>query len=121
MFNYSRFIEKYGTHIVVGVKMGGKDIVHIKQLHNSKLEPAELQKLLKELAEERFSADVNETSVSNSADLHGKMKVSSIANVNVTVFDIFFNVKYMDRKIHYLVLMRMKVETLLNDWIQEVF
>ncbi|KAK9936416.1 hypothetical protein M0R45_013259 [Rubus argutus] len=68
------FIEKYGTHVVVGVKMGGKDIVHIKQLHNSKLEPAELQKLLKQLAEERFSADVNATSVSNSADLHGKMK-----------------------------------------------
>ncbi|KAL6201417.1 hypothetical protein ACLB2K_025131 [Fragaria x ananassa] len=68
------FIDKYGTHVVVGVKMGGKDIVHIKQLQNSKLEPAELQKLLKQLAEERFSADVTESSISNTADLLGKMR-----------------------------------------------
>lgn len=78
MFNFSRFIEKYGTHIVVGVKMGGKDIVHVKQLQNSKLEPAELQKLLKQLAEERFSDNANESSISNTADLLGKMRVSSI-------------------------------------------
>ena len=58
--------------------MGGKDIVHIKQLQNSKLEPAELQKLLKQLAEERFSADVTESSISNTADLLGKMRVSGI-------------------------------------------
>ncbi|PRQ28992.1 putative membrane attack complex component/perforin (MACPF) domain-containing protein [Rosa chinensis] len=68
------FIEKYGTHIVVGVKMGGKDIVHVKQLQNSKLEPAELQKLLKQLAEERFSDNANESSISNTADLLGKMR-----------------------------------------------
>ncbi|XP_047311170.1 MACPF domain-containing protein NSL1 [Impatiens glandulifera] len=51
----AEFIEKYGTHIVVGVKMGGKDTVHIKQLQQSTLEPAELQKLLKQIADQRFS------------------------------------------------------------------
>lgn len=28
------FIEKYGTHVIVGVKMGGKDVIHIKQQKN---------------------------------------------------------------------------------------
>ncbi|RAL44777.1 hypothetical protein DM860_003536 [Cuscuta australis] len=61
----AQFIEKYGTHIIVGVKMGGKDVIHIKQLHNSNLEPAEVQKLLKQLADERFSDDVNGNTISN--------------------------------------------------------
>lgn len=58
-FVLSRFIEKYGTHIVVGVKMGGKEVVHIKQLRNSSLQPVEVQKSLKQLADQRFSEDVN--------------------------------------------------------------
>lgn len=58
-FVLSRFIEKYGTHIVVGVKMGGKEVVHIKQLRNSNLQPVEVQKSLKQLADQRFSEDVN--------------------------------------------------------------
>ncbi|XP_028766604.1 MACPF domain-containing protein NSL1-like [Neltuma alba] len=51
------FIDKYGTHIIVGVKMGGKDVVHMKQLRSSDLQPTEVQKLLKQLADERFSED----------------------------------------------------------------
>jgi hypothetical protein len=50
----AEFIEKYGTHVVVGVKMGGKDVVHVKQLKNSNLHPIELQKLVKQLADKRF-------------------------------------------------------------------
>ncbi|KAF7840282.1 MACPF domain-containing protein NSL1 [Senna tora] len=53
------FIEKYGTHIVVGVKMGAKDVVHMKQLRSSDLQPDEVQELLKQLADERFSEDAN--------------------------------------------------------------
>ncbi|KAL3596448.1 hypothetical protein D5086_008085 [Populus alba] len=44
---FIRFIDKYGTHVVVGVKMGGKDVIHIKQLQNSNLEPPEVQKIVK--------------------------------------------------------------------------
>lgn len=40
----------YGTHIIVGVKMGGKDVVYMKQMHSSGLQPIELQQKLKELA-----------------------------------------------------------------------
>ncbi|KAI8525551.1 hypothetical protein RHMOL_Rhmol13G0239100 [Rhododendron molle] len=61
----AEFIEKYGTHIVVGVKMGGKDVIHIKQLQSSSLQPTEVQKLLKELADKRFSEDGSCTSNSN--------------------------------------------------------
>ncbi|KAI3861204.1 hypothetical protein MKX03_021523 [Papaver bracteatum] len=37
------FIEKFGTHIIVGVKMGGKDVIYLKQQHS-----------LKEMADKRF-------------------------------------------------------------------
>lgn len=58
------FIEKYGTHIVVGVKMGGKDVTRIKQLQNSNAQPREIQKLLKNLADERFSEEKTPTELS---------------------------------------------------------
>ncbi|XP_019175679.1 PREDICTED: MACPF domain-containing protein NSL1 [Ipomoea nil] len=70
----AEFIEKYGTHVIVGVKMGGKDVIHIKQLHNSNLEPTEVQKLLKQLADERFSNDVNGSLISNTNTSTGKLK-----------------------------------------------
>ncbi|KAK4259766.1 hypothetical protein QN277_006064 [Acacia crassicarpa] len=65
------FIEKYGTHIVVGVKMGGKDVVHMKQLRSSDLQPAEVQKLLKQLADERFSEDAK---LSYPGEVSGNLK-----------------------------------------------
>ncbi|KAK4769954.1 hypothetical protein SAY87_030486 [Trapa incisa] len=54
----AEFIEKYGTHIVMGVKMGGKEVVHMKQFRSSTLQPAEVQKFLKQLADQRFSEDI---------------------------------------------------------------
>lgn len=51
---FSRFIEKYGTHIIVGVKMGGKDVIYVKQQHSSSLQPADVQKRLKSIADKRF-------------------------------------------------------------------
>lgn len=68
----AEFIEKYGTHIVVGVKMGGKDVIHVKQLQSSSLQPTEVQKLLKELADKRFSEDGS--FASNSNKFSGKQK-----------------------------------------------
>lgn len=50
----ARFIEKFGTHIVAGVKMGGKDVIYVKQPHSSALQPADVQKRLKAIADERF-------------------------------------------------------------------
>ncbi len=41
--------------------MGGKDVIHIKQLQKSNAQPPEIQKLLKQVADERFSDKVNAT------------------------------------------------------------
>lgn len=73
---FSRFIEKYGTHIVVGVKMGGKDVVHVKQLQNSHLQPPDIQNYLKQLADQRFSEDTNGTLLPDPAQLSAKLKVN---------------------------------------------
>lgn len=58
--------------------MGGKDVIHIKQLQSSNLQPAEVQKLLKQLADERFSEDVTGNLISNPNELSGKLKVPRI-------------------------------------------
>ncbi|XP_071736845.1 MACPF domain-containing protein At4g24290-like [Rutidosis leptorrhynchoides] len=50
----ARFIEKFGTHIIVGVKMGGKDVIYMKQRHTSSLQPADVQNKLKAMADKRF-------------------------------------------------------------------
>ncbi|KAE9448309.1 hypothetical protein C3L33_19792, partial [Rhododendron williamsianum] len=50
----ARFIDKFGTHIVAGVKMGGKDVIYVKQLHSSALQPADVQKRLKAIADKSF-------------------------------------------------------------------
>ncbi|KAJ4844373.1 hypothetical protein Tsubulata_029740 [Turnera subulata] len=50
----ARFIEKYGTHVIVGVKMGGKDTIYVKQQHPSPLQPDDVQKKLKDMADKMF-------------------------------------------------------------------
>ncbi|PKI41145.1 hypothetical protein CRG98_038462 [Punica granatum] len=50
----ARFIEKFGTHVIVGVKMGGKDVIYAKQQHSSPLQPADVQKKLKDMADKLF-------------------------------------------------------------------
>ncbi|KAL7141879.1 hypothetical protein ABFS83_08G084100 [Erythranthe nasuta] len=62
----ARFIEKYGTHIIVGVKMGGKDVVYVKQQHSSPLQTIDVQRRLKDVADKRFTdASGSETSAAN--------------------------------------------------------
>ncbi|KAF5444401.1 hypothetical protein F2P56_036883 [Juglans regia] len=51
----ARFIGTFGTHVVVSIKMGGKDVIYVKQQHSSTLQPADVQKRLKEMADKRFS------------------------------------------------------------------
>ncbi|WVZ23556.1 hypothetical protein V8G54_002100 [Vigna mungo] len=50
----TRFIEKYGTHVIVGVKIGGTDIIYAKQQYSSTVQPAFVQKKLKDMADEFF-------------------------------------------------------------------
>ncbi|XP_072076538.1 MACPF domain-containing protein NSL1-like [Arachis hypogaea] len=70
----AEFIQKYGTHIVVGIKMGGMDVVHIKQLKTSDAGPNEMETLLQQLANERFSEDLNRSSNGKTVKISGKLQ-----------------------------------------------
>lgn len=69
-----RFISKFGTHIIVGVKMGGKDVIYMKQQHSSSLQPADVQKRLKMMADKRF-LDANGQNEPGSEQLYQIAKV----------------------------------------------
>lgn len=73
-----RFIEKYGTHVIVGVKMGGKDVVYVKQQYSSPLQPADVQKKLKDVADKRFT-DANGSSSTHPNKIYINDMVSSNA------------------------------------------
>lgn len=49
------FIEKYGTHIVVGVSMGGQDVVYAKQDKSSLLTQSEIKEHLDKLGDQVFT------------------------------------------------------------------
>ncbi|RWR91065.1 MACPF domain-containing protein [Cinnamomum micranthum f. kanehirae] len=51
----ARFIETYGTHIIVGVSIGGQDVVFLRQDQSSNLQPSELKKHLDELGDQLFT------------------------------------------------------------------
>ncbi|RYR18563.1 hypothetical protein Ahy_B03g063193 isoform B [Arachis hypogaea] len=70
----AEFIQKYGTHIVVGIKMGGMDVVHIKQLKTSDAGPNEMETLLQQLANERFLEDLNRSSNGKTVKISGKLQ-----------------------------------------------
>jgi hypothetical protein len=73
LYSY-RFIRKFGTHVVVGIKMGGKDIIYLKQQHSSTLQAVDVQKRLKEMSDRRF-LDANGQSDFSFKDSYGKDKV----------------------------------------------
>ncbi|KAK7320094.1 hypothetical protein RJT34_04825 [Clitoria ternatea] len=51
----ARFIEEFGTHILVGLSIGGKDVVLVKQDVSSNLGPSELKMHLDELGNQLFT------------------------------------------------------------------
>ncbi|RLM62280.1 MACPF domain-containing protein [Panicum miliaceum] len=69
----ARFIKKFGTHIVVGLKMGGKDVIYLKQNHSSSLQAADVQKQLKDMSDRRF-LDANGQSDMSFKDAYGNNK-----------------------------------------------
>ena len=83
-----RFIEKFGTHIVVGIKMGGKDVIYLKQQHSSSLQPAVVQKRLKDMSDRRF-LDANEHDMNIKA-AYGNDKVFSYSSFSVVFWPLFY-------------------------------
>ncbi|KAL1535677.1 MACPF domain-containing protein-like protein [Salvia divinorum] len=55
----SRFIQTYGTHIVVGMAVGGQDVLCVKQKSSSPIPPAELKGYIEELGDCLFSDTTN--------------------------------------------------------------
>ncbi|XP_057992701.1 MACPF domain-containing protein At1g14780 isoform X1 [Hevea brasiliensis] len=55
----ARFIEKYGTHIIVGLSIGGQDVVLVRQDRSSNLGPSELKKHLDDLGDQLFTGTCN--------------------------------------------------------------
>ncbi|KAL8100704.1 MACPF domain-containing protein At1g14780-like [Apium graveolens] len=51
----ARFIETYGTHIIVGLGIGGQDTIVVRQDKSSNLEASELKKNLYELGDQLFN------------------------------------------------------------------
>ncbi|KAK6146696.1 hypothetical protein DH2020_020565 [Rehmannia glutinosa] len=52
----ARFIEKYGTHIIVGnLSLGGHDVVLVKQDKSSNIEPSQLKNHLDNLGDRLFT------------------------------------------------------------------
>lgn len=54
-----RFIEKFGTHILVGLSIGGKDLLLVKQEVSSNLSPSDLKNHLDELGDQLFTGTCN--------------------------------------------------------------
>ncbi|XP_020229817.1 MACPF domain-containing protein At4g24290 isoform X2 [Cajanus cajan] len=75
----SRFIQTYGTHIIVGMAVGGQDLICVKQKHSSKIPPGDLRRHLEDLGDFLFS-DVRSPSLLQRKAADGKQKVPEVFN-----------------------------------------
>lgn len=69
-----RFIKTYGTHIIVGMALGGQDVICVRQRPSSSLPPAELKGHLEDLGDYLFSDGKNLSPLHRKAR-EGKHKV----------------------------------------------
>nr|GME11339.1 MACPF domain-containing protein At4g24290-like [Ipomoea batatas] len=72
----SRFIQTYGTHIIVGMGIGGQDLLCVKQRPSSTIPPAELKGYLDDLGDCLFSDGTSPLPERNRRD--GKKKVPEV-------------------------------------------
>ncbi|CAK9181035.1 unnamed protein product, partial [Ilex paraguariensis] len=75
----SRFIQTYGTHIIVGMAIGGQDLLCVKQRPSSAIPPAELKGYLEDLGDCLFS-DGNSRSLLERKTRDGKPMVPEVFN-----------------------------------------
>lgn len=59
VFTVFSFIEKYGTHVITSLQVGGKDVIYVKQHRTSPCSNLEVQKLMETMAEKRFTGQSN--------------------------------------------------------------
>ncbi|CAI0453104.1 unnamed protein product [Linum tenue] len=75
----SRFICTYGTHIIVGMAIGGQDVICVRQKHSSTIAPADIRKHLEDLGDFLFS-DKRSPSLMQRNARDGKQKVPEVFN-----------------------------------------
>lgn len=73
-FLLGRFIQSYGTHIIVGMAVGGQDLVCVRQKSSSPIPPADLRRHLEDLGDFLFS-DSRSPSLMQRKTGDGKHKV----------------------------------------------
>lgn len=75
----ARFIQTYGTHIIVGMGVGGQDVICVKQKPSSTISPAELRGYLEDLGDCLFS-DGASPNLPERKRKDGKQKVPEVFN-----------------------------------------
>ncbi|KAL2332641.1 hypothetical protein Fmac_013854 [Flemingia macrophylla] len=75
----SRFIQTYGTHIIIGMAVGGQDVICVKQKHSSKVPPGDLRRHLENLGDFLFS-DLRSPSQLPTITMEDKQKVPEVFN-----------------------------------------
>ncbi|TKY47787.1 MACPF domain-containing protein [Spatholobus suberectus] len=75
----SRFIQTYGTHIIIGMAVGGQDVICVKQKHCSKVPPGDLRRHLEDVGDFLFS-DLRSPSQLQRNTTEGKQKVPEVFN-----------------------------------------
>ncbi|XVF84503.1 hypothetical protein PTKIN_Ptkin17bG0042000 [Pterospermum kingtungense] len=75
----SRFIHTYGTHIIVGLAIGGQDLICVRQHQSSTIPPSELRGYLEDLGDVMFS-DGKSPSLFPRKIRDGKQKVPEVFN-----------------------------------------
>eukprot|EP00268_Persea_americana_P015238 TRINITY_DN16951_c0_g1_i1.p1 TRINITY_DN16951_c0_g1~~TRINITY_DN16951_c0_g1_i1.p1 ORF type:complete len:369 (-),score=41.94 TRINITY_DN16951_c0_g1_i1:1394-2500(-) len=73
----SRFIQTYGTHIIVGMAVGGQDVVSVRQTSSSTIPPTEIKGHLEDLGDYLFS-DGSSLSPLQRKTREGKQKVPDV-------------------------------------------
>ncbi|XVE84614.1 hypothetical protein DITRI_Ditri17bG0026700 [Diplodiscus trichospermus] len=75
----ARFIQTYGTHIIVGMTIGGQDLICVRQNYSSAIPPSDLRGYLEDLGDVMFS-DGKSPSLMQRRARDGKQKMPEVFN-----------------------------------------
>lgn len=78
---YARFIRCFGTHIVVGVGMGGKDVLYVRQQHHPMVQPISLLQVLNDKGSMRFTDSAENHCLASDHEVLCNDKEVSISNL----------------------------------------
>ncbi|KAF4378959.1 hypothetical protein F8388_022046 [Cannabis sativa] len=73
------FIENFGTHVIISVTIGGKDMIYVKQHQHSSLSTLEIKNYVQDIGNQRFSDAESNTS-------SGPLKLKDKASTTLLFF-----------------------------------